>query len=241
MASLFRLAIFIYGDCMYIRFIKPSFEIDMLGQTGIEKLKFIEKVSRTCYKSEENITDDSYVKFVKGLIKRDHTAMLEHESISVKFIVNRAFTHEIVRHRIGIAFAQESQRYVDYNNCIEFIIPSWSNITPWEINIPDGHVAGFNKKDNYDDCDVEWLNAVVDSAIYYTNLLSKGWKSEQARDVLPNACKTEICITANLREWRHIFKLRAHHTASPQMQELMIPLLDELKQLVPVVFDDLVV
>lgn len=219
---------------MYIRFIKPSFEIDMLGQTGIEKLKFIEKVSRTCYKSEENITDDSYVKFVKGLIKRGHEAMLEFADINVKFIASRAFSHELVRQRI-CSFAQQSQRYVSYNNCIEFIIPSWSEIRPMEFTTK-GLFGGI------DSCiDIEWACAMKDSAKYYENLIFMGWKPEQARDVLPNACATEIHIKTNIREWRHIFKLRAHHTASPQMQELMIPLLEESKQSIPIVFDDLVI
>lgn len=220
---------------MNIKFINPSYEIDMMGQTGIDKLKQIESKARLCYKTEEKITDDSYEKLIKHLIKLDHTAMIEHAGFSVKFIASRAFTHELVRHRIA-SFAQESQRYVGYNDTIEVIIPPWMAMQPWECNTAEVtdedirfHAVEFT--------DIVWTTSMINIADDYSMLIDQGYKPEQARDVLPNACKTEIWITANLREWKNIFKLRNHHTASPQMRELMEPLHIKIAGMIPYVFD----
>lgn len=236
---------------MKIKFIKPSYEIDMLGQTGIEKLKHIEKVARLCYKTEDKITDTSYEKLIKHLIKNKHGAMLEHASFAVKFIANRAFTHELVRHRIP-SFAQESQRYVGYGNAIEFIIPSWCNIEPfewdgWEYN-KDLSNGGFLGRWQHPNCDFNWgiespeflwVDSMAHAAGQYGLLIQQGWKPEQARDVLPNATKTEIWINTNIREWMHIKGLRDHHTASPQMIELMNPLFKDLDCMIPLVFQEI--
>jgi thymidylate synthase (FAD) len=228
---------------MKIRFIKPSYEIDMLGQTGIEKLKTIESCSRTCYKSEEKTTDDSYNYMIKMLVKNKHEAMLEFVDFRVKLICSRAFSHEIVRMRLS-SFAQESQRYVGYGDAIEFIIPSWTNIPEFSFELDNDFCTvpfTIKKLTGYEATEAEesWVFGCTASSDRYNELLSLGWRPEQARDVLPNACKTEINIKTNLREWRHIFKLRTHPTAAPQMRELMIPLLAEMKQLIPIVFDDI--
>jgi thymidylate synthase (FAD) len=218
-----------------IKFIRPSYEIDLCGLTGIQMLKNIEKRARTCYKTEDKITDDSYIKLIKHLIKLDHGAMLEFASFNIKFVVNRAFTHEIVRHRIA-SFAQESQRYVGYGDAIEFIIPSWMDHDAVEFDAED---STFICKlwDDWSQADIWWMGSMIDVAIKYRCLLDEGWKPEQARDILPNACKTEINVYTNLRECIHIFKLREHHTASPQMRELMAPAHQELRELIPLVFD----
>lgn len=221
---------------MQIKFIKPSYEIDMLGQTGIEKLKHIEKVARLCYKTEDRITEDSYEKLIKLLVDKGHGAMLEHASFAVKFICSRDFTHELVRHRIP-SFAQESQRYVGYGNAIEFIIPSWCNIEPHEVEFGDNWVDdGATFAANNHDIDI-WRGAMFNSALDYQRLLNLGWRPEQARSVLPNATKTEIWINTNLREFLHIFELRASMAAAPAMRELMLPLLSEIKNKIPIVFD----
>ncbi len=109
-----------------MKVIEPSYEII----TPIDRsyiMKHLEAIGRTCYKSEDKITDESASPFIRGIIKSGHEAMIEHFSFSVRFIVNRAFTHEIVRHRIA-SFAQESQRYVSSINQKEFIIESENDI-----------------------------------------------------------------------------------------------------------------
>jgi thymidylate synthase (FAD) len=223
---------------MKIKFIKPSFEINMLGQTGIEKLKHIEKVARTCYKSEDKITDTSYEKMIAGLIKRKHLAMMEFGVVHVKFIANRAFSHELVRHRVA-SFAQESQRYVGYGDVIEFIIPSWTDIKPFEFEYKDSYsLHDILGEENYHlvPPELTWISNMIYSSEGYTELIEMGWKPEQARDVLPNACKTEINFQTNLRELMLVQDLRDHHTASPQMRELMEPFFIKLGGMIPGVF-----
>ena len=193
---------------------------------GEEILKKIEMVGRTCYKSEDKIKKDSAEKFVANLIKRGHEAMLEHESLTIKFVVDRGISHEIVRHRLA-SFAQESTRYCnyakdDFGSQITFILPKYL----------EPKTLGYET----------WKNAMEKVENAYFKLLDIGLTPQEARSVLPNSLKTEIVMTANLREWRHFFKLRAANAtgmAHPQMLEVTIPLLQKLKELIPVVFDDI--
>lgn len=182
---------------------------------GMAMLKKIERCGRVCYKSEGNITDDSCIKFVQNLIRRGHESVLEHCSITVRLITDRAVTHELVRHRVA-SFSQESQRYVPYDDDVEFIMP-----------------VGIDRDSNLA------FNAMYDAEESYQTMRKLGLSPQLARCVLPNMAKTEIIVTANLREWRHILKLRTSKAAHPQMRVLMIALLNEFKSKVPVVFDDI--
>ena len=202
---------------------------------GIELLKQIESVGRTCYKSEDRITDDSATNFVRSLIKNGHEAMIEHNSITVRFICDRGVSHEIVRHRIA-SYGQESTRYCNYSN------DKFSN----EINVIDINdgIALDTKMKNYtpeliQEIMNEWLAAMEDAEKHYIKMIDLGATAQIARGVLPTSVKTEIVVTMNLREWRHFFKLRAHISAHPQMRELALPLLKEFQSLIPCVFDDL--
>lgn len=215
-----------------------NFEIlTPISNGGINELKHIEKIGRVCYKSENNITDDgeSAKKFVKMLINRGHEAMIEHSSLSVKFTVDRGVSHELVRHRIA-SFAQESTRYVNYS------LDKFGN----EINVIDitGGIALDNKMKNMNEENIsliiqEWLLAMEDAEKHYMKMIDLGATPQIARSVLPNSTKTEITITANYREWRNFFKLRVPVTAHPQMREVTIPLLKDLKVLLPVIFEDI--
>jgi thymidylate synthase (FAD) len=205
-----------------MKVIKPSYEI-LTPIDGEQILKHIELCGRVCYKSEDKITDDSARKFVANIIKREHESVLEHFDISLRFICDRGVSHEIVRHRIA-SYSQESTRYCNYSpdkseEGIVFIEPCF-----WK----DGsrEMAG-------------WYQAMLDAEDTYDTLISLGSTPQEARSVLPNSLKTEIICTMNLREWRHFFKLRTSKAAHPQMRELVIPLLAELKEKVPVVFDDI--
>lgn len=218
--------------------VKPSHKI-LTKLDGDEILKNIEKAGRTCYKSEDKITEDSAEKFVTRIINSGHHSVIEHENLSVRFICDRGVTHEIVRHRLA-SYSQESTRYCNYKGGVTFIIPSWSNWTPGDYT---SDVVGEiymeeNLKSNWGP-DLEWFNSVNQTEYAYLRLLSQGWSPQQARSVLPNSLKTEIIMTANLREWRHVLKLRCSKASHPQMRELMIPLRDELKTRIPVVFNDL--
>ena len=190
---------------------------------GLELLKGIEVVGRTCYKSENNITDDSAKKFVATLIKNGHEAMIEHNVISVTFTCDRGVSHELVRHRLA-SFGQESTRYCNYSkdkfgNELTFIKPCF-----WNEN-----------KHAYE----LWECAMKNAEKIYLEMIDEGAKPQEARSVLPNSLKTEIVVTMNLRGWRHFFQLRVPTSAHPQMRELTIPLLNEMKELIPIVFDDI--
>lgn len=198
---------------------------DFDGQKMLEK---IEQVARTCYKSEGKIQEGSAAKMVASLIKSGHEAMLEHASVTVKFVVDRGISHELVRHRLA-SFAQESTRYCNYSKDdfgseITFIIPDYLEYKSEGWNI--------------------WKESMKQAEDAYFKMLDFGLSPQQAMAVLPNSLKTEVVMTANLREWRHFFKLRALGTTGkphPQMLEVAVPLLEDMKNLIPVVFDDLVV
>ena len=186
-------------------------------------LRRIEEIARTCYKSEDKITPESAPKLVKMLIDKGHEAMLEHCSFSVKFICDRGVSHELVRHRIA-SWAQESTRYCNYSaekfgNEVTVIEPCF-----WE-------------KDSREYCIWKYLCAEAENS--YFDLLAIGASPQEARSVLPNSLKTEIVMTANVREWRHFFKLRTAKEAHPQMREITRPLLTELKFALPPLFDDI--
>ncbi|MGX8795683.1 FAD-dependent thymidylate synthase [Fusibacter sp. JL298sf-3] len=201
--------------------ISPSYEIlDKID--GENLLKKIELIGRICYKSEDKINKDSSSKFISMILLSGHESVIEHEKISVKIICDRGVSHEIVRHRIA-SYSQESTRYCNYSkdkfgNELTFIKPFY-----WEDNSEKYQL---------------WLNAMQNIEDTYNQLIALGAKPEEARSILPNSLKTEIVVTMNLREWRHFFKLRTSVKAHPQMREIAIPLLNEFKSLVPVIFDD---
>lgn len=203
-------------------------------------LKKIELCARVSHKSEDRITETSAAPFVKSIIELGDESVLEHYSITVKFICDRGISHELVRHRIA-AFTQESTRYCNYSkdgfgNEITVILPPFCGALG--IWVTDSHnfkpqMQGVSR------AELEWLNAMKDAEIHYFALLKNGFTPEEARSALPNSLKTEVICTANLREWRHILSLRADKRAHPQMRQLMIPLLYELQEKIPVVFDDI--
>lgn len=217
-----------------MKLIKSSHQFNKTGLKNAAKQ--IEKAARTCYKSENKITKDSYKELIAKLISSGHEAMLEFgPSITVKFVCDRGVSHELVRHRL-CDFAQESTRYCNYSkdkfdNQITFIIPSWLDIEEQDIII-DPSVSPENPKQI-------WMYAMSMAEEWYNELIKEGWQPQQARAVLPNSLKTEIVVKANIREWRHILKLRTSIRAHPQMRELMIPLLHDFKQLMPELFSDI--
>lgn len=164
-----------------MKIISPNVEI-LTPLDGQAVLQHIEQCGQ-CYKSEDKITESSAPAFVANIIKRGHEAVLEHFTITAKFICDRGVSHEIVRHRLA-SYCQESTRYCNYS------------------------------KDGF------------------------GCSPQEARAVLPNSLKTEVVMTANFREWRHFFNLRTAPAAHPQMREVAKMLPRQMREMVPVVFDD---
>lgn len=202
-------------------------DLDDPEQKEIKKIyRKLERIGRICYQSDAQGTDESAENFIRRLISRGHDAMLEHASMTVIFTVDRGVSHEIVRHRLA-SFAQESTRYCNYSqgkfgNEITVIRPFYL----------DGNTYAYDM----------WLQAMSRAEQYYFAMLKEGHTPQEARAVLPNSLKTQIAVTANMREWRHILKLRAAGTTGkphPQMLEVMVPLLNELREKMPVLFDDI--
>lgn len=276
--------------------------------------KMIELAGRTCYKSEDKITENSAKEFVDRMVKLGHGAMLEHgtiyltidgedpnlskiqsnphtkvnlvpyevltegnytisykayittnlrvlvennlkellcyqveptehheKRITAKFICDRGVSHEFVRHRV-FSFAQESTRYCDYSkdkfgNDITYIIPSW-------LDLPEGKYSNWDNDwcdvselkllypevDNLSDPANCFLQSIKNAEYYYFMLINRGWKPQQARQVLPNATKTELVMTGFESDWEHFFELRCSGAAHPDAKKLA----DELKSLMNV-------
>lgn len=203
-----------------MKIISPNVEI-LSPVDGQAILKHIELCGRVCYKSEAKITDTSAATFVRGIIKRGHEAVLEHFNITVKFICDRGVSHEIVRHRMA-SYCQESTRYCNYSND-----SFGGEITVIRPNFLVEGTEGWQY----------WREACLTAERRYFELLNFGCTPQEARAVLPNSLKTEVVMTANLREWRHFFKLRTAQAAHPQMREVATLLLRRMQELIPVVFD----
>jgi len=177
------------------------------------------------------------------LLRKGHEAMLEHASMSLRFICDRGVTHEIVRHRIA-SYAQESTRYCNYRRGVEFIIPSWLDLPAGVVSLGNeatpGSLFRIGNTPVVDDAATKWLADLHHASQTYQYLLNKGWAPQQARSVLPNALKTEIVMTANMREWRHFFALRCAAAAHPDMRKVGCMALDIVRQQVPILFDEYV-
>lgn len=208
-----------------MQIIKPLAQL-MLHMQPSEILDGIEEIARVCYKSQISIHEDAQNRFIKKIINSGHESVLEHISFSVKFIVDRGVSHEIVRHRIA-SYTQESTRYCNYSkdkfgNEITVIKPCF---------FEEGSV-------DYE----SWKYACKTAEQVYMLMIDSGVKPEEARCVLPNSLKTELVMTANVREWRHFLKLRAKGISGkphPQMLEVTSQLLDDLHKTIPILFDDI--
>ena len=209
-----------------MKIIKPYYmieeEIDSKKIMGV-----IERAGRTCYKSEGNIREGSAEKFIANIIKSGHESVIEHEKITVRFVCDRGVTHELVRHRIA-SYSQESTRYCNYSNDkfgneLTFIEPCfWSS---------GSEKDEANKR--------VWTETMQYIENQYNEMIKNGARPEEARSILPNSLKTEIVVTMDLRSWRHFFKLRTDKSAHPQIREISIMLLEELKEKLPAIFGDL--
>ena len=179
-----------------------------------EALNITELATRVCYKSEDKMKEGSAEKLIKGIIKSKHFGCLEHVNLTVKFICDRACSHQLVRHRL-MSFNQKSQRYCKEDN-LEVIKPEGLENTSL------------------------WLESCRQAENAYAELIRRGEKPEVARGVLPNSTATEIYATANIREWRHFFELRCDKTAQKDIRMLALELLCQMFEKYPVFFEDLV-
>lgn len=202
----------------------------MTAQDGMDMVKSVEIIGRTCYKSEQAMTDKTTETFVKGLIRRGEESPLEHCSISAHIICDRGVSHEIVRHRLA-AYSQESTRYCNYTDGkfgSEITVVDPTDAFRWDANV---------ESDWRRYC--AWKDGCEHAEHSYFTMVANGARPQEARDVLPHSLKTEIWVTYDLHEWRHFLKLRTSRRAHPQMREVAIKALTELYAVVPYVFDDI--
>jgi thymidylate synthase (FAD) len=204
-----------------MKIIDPSFQIVDYNNV----LKTIELGARTCYKSEDRIGPGSDVKLIEHVKSRHHESVLEHGIITVKLTTDRGVLAEISRHRL-ISLSVESTRYNLYSK------DKYGN----EITV----INPFFYKGRIEEYD-KWENSCRVAELTYLDLIENGIKAEEARSVLPNSLKTEMQITANCREWRHIFGLRTNKASHPQMRQIMIPIANEFASRYPCLFGEYVV
>lgn len=207
-----------------MKIVKPSVEI-ITNIDGNQILKSIELAARTCYKTEEKITEgpESAIKMIEKLIEMDHTAMLEFADVHVRIISDTGFLKDITRMRIS-SFAAESTRWCNYskgkfNSELTFIEPI--NIKP---DTPEYMI---------------WYKTMKEIEESYMKMSQLGCKPDQMRMILPHSTKTEVNIKTNIREWRHIFGLRCHKAAHPSVRQVMLETLRLFHERIPVLFDDL--
>ena len=197
----------------------------LISNTKYETLlSIVERAGRICYKSENLIKEDSAENFIRSIIKRGHESVLEHGVISVKIICDRGVSHELVRHRLA-SYSQESTRYCNYSqdkfgNEITVVLPTW---------------LSFDSKYQYN----RWYTAMENAEKSYFDLINHGAKPQEARAVLPNSLKTEVIMTANIREWRHFLKLRTAAAAHPDMRVIAKIIYNIFKSTYPVFFEDI--
>ena len=185
--------------------------------------KNIEAAGRTCWKSEDKIGENSACEFIGKIKGYNHASVLEHGAITVRFVIDRGVSHELVRHRIA-SFSQESTRYCNYtkgkfDSEIKVIKPCFWKEGSFEFSV--------------------WKTACENAEKAYFKLIEAGAKAQEARSVLPNSLKTEVVMTTNPREFRHIFALRCAPAAHPQMREVMVPLQAEFATCWPSLFANL--
>lgn len=231
---------------MLITVVNPS--IKVLTPLDDSHLKLLELAGRTCYKSEDKVTSGSATKFIEMIRKNGHESVLEHISASVRVIGSRSMSHQLVRHRLA-SYSQESQRYCNYGR------KGFQVICPPKIGIPCGPyyfdedfpVTFFMDQElteqyprNWFTCASRyWLKSRAENYLEYLYYLEQGIPPEDARECLPNATKTEVIMTQNLRQWRHVFKERALNThAQWQIKSLMQGVLIEFGKALPAVFGD---
>ena len=185
-------------------------------------LKSIEKACRTCYRSEDLITEDSYKKLLRNCINRGHESILEHEKVTVRIRSDIGFYKDITRHRAGTAFSIESTRYCNYGkdkfgNNIKFIDP---------VFIED--------KKNYD----IWKKTMEVIEKNYMEMSNNGAKVDELRMLLPHSTAAEMTMTCNIREWKHILELRCSKMVHPSISQVLIPLLLKCKAAFPEIFEN---
>ena len=201
--------------------VKPLVEVENVDYKRI--MQNLERACRTCYRSEDKITEDSYKTLLKNCINRGHESILEHEKITVRLTCDIGVYKDLTRHRHA-SFSIESTRYCNYGkdkfeNQVKFIDP---------VNI-DHNTKLFE----------EWEKCCSDIEKCYIKMSKDGATPDQMRMILPHSTAANVTMTANIREWKHILELRCTKHAHPAVEQVMIPLLLEFKENMPEIFGNI--
>lgn len=212
---------------------KPSVTVENFEPLKI--MRNIEKACRTCYRSEDKISDDSYKNLLKNCINRGHESVLEHEKITIRMICDIGVYKDLTRHRFA-SFSIESTRYCNYgkdkfDNEIKFIEPVFYTPETIESYTNDADKANCLKTQYWKRC-----MEIIEE--HYMDMLENTKATpDELRMLLPHSTAAQVTMTANIREWKHILSLRAQKMTHPAVQQLMIPLLLLFKQEMPEIFD----
>ncbi len=212
----------------------PQTTIDMFPLM----LKHIERSGRICYKSEDKITNDSAQRFVEKICKSKHESVLEHFSTTAIIVCSRACSHQIVRHRIG-SYSQESMRFVNYGKCdsLKVICPQSIGLLPGDYSTDIfGNIFKAEKPCSINTKQERWSMQIDAAYREYKYELARGVHPEDARYVLPNATRTELAVTYNVRSWNHFFKMRCSPKAQWEIKNIATAIRTDLNNRFPGVF-----
>lgn len=190
---------------------------------GILLLKKVEWCARISHGTEDDQGEESWDRFLRAVVlQHGDWSVVEHASATVDFLVDRGISHELVRHRL-CAFTQSSTRFINYSKKVTptFVMPDFSQI-PYRIEA--------------ESC---WRQQIERAEESYREMLRIGCAPQIARSVFPNALSTRLAVTSNLRNWRHVLLMRTTKEAHPQMRKVMIPLLAQFQERIPILFEDI--
>lgn len=202
-----------------MRIVEPWIKVEKID--GKQIMKRIERACRTCYRSEGKITEDSYKKLIKNCITSGHESVLEHEKVTVRIYSDIGSYKDLTRHRFA-SFSVESTRYCSYDK------DKYGN----EIAIMNPMY--IEDKEVYE----VWKKTMEEMEKGYMEMKRLGASTDMCREVLPHSTAGEYTMTANIREWKHILKLRTNKRVHPSIRQVLIPLLKYFKEQMPEIFDD---
>lgn len=203
-----------------MRLVEPWIKVENFD--GVKIMKRIERACRTCYRSEDKISEESYKNLLTNCLNRGHESVLEHEKITVRIYSDIGTYKDLTRHRFA-SFSVESTRYCSYNkdkygNEIAVVNP---------VYIEDKEVFET------------WKKAIEDMEKAYMKMKELGASTDMCREILPHSTAAEYTMTANIREWKHILELRTTNHVHPAIRQVLIPLLLLFKEQMPKIFGDI--
>lgn len=203
-----------------MRLVEPWIKVEKFD--GVKIMKRIERACRTCYRSEDKISEDSYKNLLTNCLNRGHESVLEHEKITVRIYSDIGSYKDLTRHRFA-SFSVESTRYCSYNK------DKYGN----EIAIIDP--VYIEDKEVY----ATWKNAMEEMEKLYMKMKELGATTDMCREILPHSTAAEYTMTANIREWKHILELRTTNHVHPAIRQILIPLLLLFKEQMPEIFGNI--